>query len=283
MAATIKPNDEKNGHAISNVLILFEFAAPLPPQAFTDLRAGGALHDRLKDSLPRVVEQQQMMVKFNVGADHQMSAPPISQPGTIAGISFDRVKPNGEAAMSVNVQTNALLIVCGEYERWAKVSEEVEKYLDILTPWLLPISVSSLLLQYTDIFKVSFGAQPAKPLTDLFNRDSKYLPRGFADLNEAFHSHHGFFTTPQFGLAGKLLTNVNVNVTEIASGFDANIVTMHKYQLSNMLPFIVDGSEINPTIKPAFQYLHDQNKADFGDLLTEQAKSIIALDSIKSA
>lgn len=277
MAVTIKPFDEKRGHAISNVLIVFEFAAPLPPHAFTDLRAGGKLHDSLKADLPRVVEQQQMMVKFSVGADRQMSTPPISHPGTIAGISFDRVRPDGEAAMSVNIQTDALLIVCGVYERWAKVSEEVAKYLDILTPWLLPISVSSLALQYTDAFKVGFGTQPVGPLTDLFNQESRYLPRGFADLNDAFHSHHGFFTTPEFDLAGKLLTNININVTNIASIFDVNIVTMHKYQLSDLLPLIVNETKINPIVGSAFQYLHDQSKADFGDLLTEQAKKIIAL------
>ncbi|MDY7567500.1 TIGR04255 family protein [Pseudomonas sp. RTC3] len=279
MAAMIKPFDEEHGHAISNVLIVFEFSAPLSPHVFTDLRAGGKLHESLKADLPRVVEQQQMTFNFNVGADHQMFAPPISQPGMIGGISFDRIKPNGEAAMSVNVQANALLIICGEYERWAKVSEEVGKYLDILNPLLSPISVSSLLLQYTDIFKVSYEAGQPCPLTDLFSSQSKYLPPSFANISDSFHSHHGFFTTPDFTLNGKLLTNINVNVTEAASVFDVNIVTMHKYMLSDMLPLIAQDSEINKIIKPVFQYLHDQSKLVFGDLLTDAAKRLIKFDS----
>lgn len=279
MAATIKPFDEEHGHAISNVLIVFEFAAPLPPHAFADLRAGGKLHESLKAGLPRVVEQQQMTINFNVGADHQMLTPPIQQHGMIGGISFDRMMPNGEAAMSVNIQANTLMIICGEYERWAKVSQEVERYLDILTPWLSPISVSSLSLQYTDTFKVSFGDGQVAPLTDLFSTGSRYLPPSFASISDSFHSHHGFFTDPDFGLDGKILTNINVNVTEIASKFDVNIVTLHKYVLSEMLPLIVEGNGVNPIVKPTFQYLHDQSKLVFGDLLTEPAKRLIKLDS----
>lgn len=277
MAATIKPFDAEHGHAINNVLLVFEFATALPPHAFNELRAGGKLHESLKAKLPRVVEQQQMMVKFNVGAGQQMPAQPISQPGTIAGISFDRIRPDGEPAMSVNIQTNALMIVCGEYERWAKVSEEATKYLDILAPWLEPLSVSSLVLQYTDEFKVSFGAQSIGPLTDLFNQESKYLPSSIAELNDAFHSHHGFFTVPNINPAGRLLTNINVNVTKLASSFDINIVTMHKYQLSDTLPIILESTELNPIVKQTFQYLHDKSKADFGNLLTKDAKKIIAL------
>ncbi|AZO85931.1 hypothetical protein BOO88_25885 [Stutzerimonas stutzeri] len=280
MAATIKPYNEEHGHAISNVLIVFEFAAPLLPHAFTDLRAGGKLHESLKAEMPRVIEQQQVMFNFNTSPDHQMFAPPIPQTGMIGGISFGRIQPNGEPAISVNIQANALMIICGEYERWAKVSQEVEKYLDILNPWLSDISVSSLSLQYTDTFKVTFGDSPAGPLTDLFSTESKYLPPSFAGLSDSFHSHHGFFSAPEFELGGKILTNINVNATETASKVDVNIVTLHKYMLSEMLPLIANDKEVNPAVKPALQYLHDQSKLVFGDLLTEPVKRLIKLENI---
>lgn len=280
MAATIKPYNEEHGHAISNVLIVFEFAAPLPPHAFTDLRVGGKLHESLKADMPRVIEQQQIMINYSSSPEHQMFAPPIQQPGMIGGISFGRIQPNGEPAISVNIQANALMIICGEYERWAKVSQEVEKYLDILNPWLAAISVSSLSLQYTDTFKVIFGNSPATPLTDLFSPESKYLPPNFSNLSDSFHSHHGFFSPPQFGLGGKLLTNVNVNATETASKFDVNIITLHKYILSEMLPLIVNRDKVNPAIKPALQYLHDQSKQVVGDLLTEPVKRLIKFENV---
>lgn len=286
MAATIKPHGGK--HAISNVLFLFEFSAPLPPQAFASLLEGTQLHDQLVEELPRVSKQQQMMLNIpqGPGVEQFFGAPfpipfagPFGPAGPISGIAFDRVKPNGEPALSVNVQANALLIVCGEYVRWAGLWAEVRKYLSILTPWLGDTKFSALSLQYTDAFKVSFPRGEAQPLTELFSLGNKYLPPTFASLTDAFHSHHGYFSRPEFGLGGKLLTNVNVNVTETASVFDVQITTVHKYQLFEMFDPVVDG-QLNDQMNDVFQYLHDQNKLVVGDMLTDQVKDMISFNTV---
>ncbi|MCZ4324380.1 TIGR04255 family protein [Pseudomonas anguilliseptica] len=282
MAATIKPFDTQHGHAISNVLIIFEFATPLAPHAFADLKAGGSLHELLKEDLPRVIEKQQMMLNFAMGAERQMVAPPVSMPGVIGGISFASMRRDGEPALAVNIETGALYIDCGVYERWAKVADEVAHYLDILRPWLSSVATASLSLQYTDTFKVTFDDGQVAPLTELFNPDSRYLPSGIGQIDDAFHSHHGFFSSPNFGLDGKILTNINVNVNRVASNFDVNIVTLHKYLLSAALPFIEGSGEINTHIAPAFKYLHDESKAVFGNVITEAVKREINFDTRKS-
>lgn len=283
MAAIIKPFDEKNGHAINNVLIVFEFSAPLHPQAFERLRAGGDLHAALKDELPRFVEQQQMMLNFSVGPG-QPTPQGVSLPGVmgIGGVSFSRVRPDGEPAISINIETNALLIVCGVYERWAKISEEVQKYLAILTPWLSGIKTSSIVLQYLDKFKVTYEEQRLFPLDELLNRESIYIPSNFRSIAEAFHSHHGFFDRPKFKLPGKILVNVNLNVNAAGSSYDVDIATMHKYVLAEGMD-LVAGSSINPVIGETLQYLHDESKTVFGDLLTPHAKTLISLDSRQEA
>jgi uncharacterized protein (TIGR04255 family) len=286
MAATIKPHGGK--HAISNVLFLFEFSAPLPPHAFASLLEGTELHDQLVEKLPRVSKQQQMMLNIpqGPGVEQFFGAPfpgpfagPFGPAGPISGIAFDRVKPNGEPALSVNIQANALIIVCGEYVRWAGLWAEVKRYLSILVPWLGDTKFSALSLQYTDAFKVSFPQGEAQPLTELFCAGNKYLPPTFTSLTDAFHSHHGYFSRPEFGLGGKLLTNVNVNVTETASVFDVQITTVHKYQLFEMFSPVARG-ELNDQMNDVFQYLHDQNKLVVGDMLTDQVKDMISFNTV---
>lgn len=287
MAATIKPYGGK--HAISNVLFFFEFSTPLPPHAFMDLLEGTPLHEQLVEKLPRVSKQQQMMLNLaqGHGVDQQFFGGPFGGPfgtpfapsGLISGIAFDRVKPNGEPALSVNIQANALIIACGEYERWAGLWAEVRKYLSILTPWLGETKFSALSLQYTDAFKVSFPRGEAQSLTELFKPGTAYLPPTFTLLVDAFHSHHGYFSQPTFGLGGKLLTNVNVNVTETASVFDVQVTTAHKYQLFEMFSPVISGA-LNDQMNDVFQYLHDQNKVVVGDMLTDQVKDMISFNAV---
>lgn len=283
MAAIIKPFDERNGHAINNVLIVFEFASPLSPHAFERLRVGGDLHAALKNELPRFVEQQQMMLNFAVGPGQPLPQG-FSVPNGmgIGGVSFSRVRPDGEPAISVNIETNALLIICGEYERWAKVAEEVHKYLEILTPWLSGVRISSAVLQYLDKFRVDFEEQRLLPLDSLFNPGSRYIPPNFLNISDAFHSHHGFFSHPDFKLPGKVLVNVNINVNAAAATYDVNIATMHKYNLASDIGF-VEQEQINPVLRETLQYLHDESKSVFGDLLTSQARGLISLDSRQEA
>lgn len=281
MAANIKPLGGK--HAISNVLFVFEFSAPVPPHAFADLLEGTPLHDQLIVELPRVSKQQQLLMNFPQNPENQFFGNPFSQPfsppGLISGIAFDRVKPNGEPALSVNIQANMLMIICGEYERWAGLWSEVKKYLTILAPWLGDEKFSALSLQYTDAFKVNFPRGIAEPLTELFDSSTHFLPPTFTSLKDAFHSHHGYFTQPDYDLSGKLLTNVNVNVTETASIFDVQITTAHKYHLFEMFsPVMADGS-LNPKMSDVFQYLHDENKVVVGNMLSEQVKEMISFNS----
>jgi hypothetical protein len=46
-----------------------------------------------------------------------------------------------------------------------------------------------------------------------------------------------------------------------------------------MLPMIANDNEVNPVVKPALQYLHDQSKLVFGDLLTDPVKRLITFDN----
>lgn len=281
MSAIIKPYGDQ--HAINNVLFVFEFAFPVPPHAFVDLRANGPYHRKFRESgLPRASEHQQLMLNISPGADGSAVPPQfLNQPGFISGATFDRIRPDGEPEFSINIQANALVIVCGEYVRWAGLWKKVIEYLSILAPWLNSIGAefSALCLQYVDTFYVSFSDGKKAPLTELFNAESEYLPKNFSQLSHAFHSHHGFFSFPPEKESGRLLTNINVNVSESVESFDVNIVCNHKLELSENKKFVDEYMTTNKVAATVFQFLHDQNKEVIGDLLTESVKNRISFDS----
>jgi uncharacterized protein (TIGR04255 family) len=273
MSAKIKPFSDK--HAIKSVLFILEFATPLQPSAFTDLRVGGKLHEQLKAELPRVAEQQQMTINLAAGVDQTFFAPPAAQPSAISGIAFDKLLPNGDAELGLNIQSQALFIVCGKYVRWDDVWAQTKNYLQLLSGWMNDhVKISGMALQYIDAFTVSFPRGEKGPLTDLFSSATKYIPSNINELTDAFHSHHGFFSKPDVDIPARLLTNINVNVVEVAFSYDVQIQTLHKLELEDVISAVDDGE----VVERAFRFLHADNKSVVGDLLSGPVKEQISFD-----
>lgn len=277
MTAIIQPCGKS--HAISNVVFVFEFAEVVAPHDFVELRPNGTYHEKLIDKLPRFAEQQQIM--FNFGPDQNVFAPPVSQPSIVAGVTFETLLPNGTPKFAINIQTNNLIFSCGQYTRWKDIWQEAIDHITLLSEWLKEIKISAVTLQYTDSFKVKFKNGERLPLTDLFCEESSYLPSNFKNINHAFHSHHGFFEDPAYELPGRLLNNINVNVTETSGTFDANIICSHKFnfvQLENL----IEEDKLAAYISPCFNYLHDVNKTVVGNLLTDNVKTMINFNAGRS-
>lgn len=278
MTAIIQPFDDN--HAISDVVFSFEFAEAVAAHDFVELRANGSLHKALKQKLPRFNEQQQ--ITFNFGPEQHFFAAPVTPPGIISGVVFDKVKPDGDPEFAINIQANSIVIVCGKYTRWAGIWAQVEEYLGILSTWLKDIKLSAVSLQYTDFFRVNFKNGERLPLSDLFSENSIYIPANFKNITQAFHSHHGFFLDPEYEIPGKLLTNVNINVIESSGTFDTNIICSHKYHFFTPTDAAEQSDQSNDSLGRCFKYLHDVNKEVVGDLLTENVKGMINFNDSRS-
>jgi uncharacterized protein (TIGR04255 family) len=275
MKAKIVPFNEERGHAVRNVLFVVEYVAPLPLHAFAEFQPGSALHSALKKVLPKFGEQQQLIVNFP--GDSNFINQSFPQPGLLNGVTFEKIKPDGEAELGLNIQGNNLFIVCGDYTRWLDVVARVNSVIGIISAWLNQyVVISNFTLQYIDEFKVSFDDNIFRPLTDLFVTDAPYLVTNFKNLQQEFHSHHGFFSDPDFEIAGRLLTNVNVNVSAVKNYQNVQIQTTHKYQSFAHLKLVEQTGELTQLMSRAYEYLHQENKKVLGSMLTDEVKNLIS-------
>lgn len=274
MPAKIIPFSDQ--HAIRNVLFVIEFSRPVTAVELSELKPGMPLHDALKGALPKVTEQQQVVINLGPGVP---GFPNAAVPQELGGISFERMLPNGEPEIGLNIQAGSLSLICGKYSRWAEVLGKVEEILNLVSGWLgkHKVQASSFVLQYLDEFKVFFEGGQYGPLAELFKTTSPYITSNFANLDGAFHSHHGFFSSPDYEIPGRLLTNINVNVAELAGFLNAQVQTTHKYIAHEHIK-IAGEDGFSQTLKDAYEYLHQDNKKIMRSLLTEPVKAMISFD-----
>lgn len=279
MTATIVPYNDQIGNAIRNVLFIFTFGTPLSASAVMELQKGDA-HDDLKRLLPKIGYQKSQKMTIVEGKS-------LSTEETLVGCKFERFNELGEIALGLSVETSKISVVCGEYTRWDAVRSTVGEVLQKLADWLTKhdARISTFTLQYLDEFKVVFEEGARRTLVDLFVVDSPYLVRNFAELEQEFHSHHGFFTKPELQIEGRLLNNVNIGVN-CSLDRESSIVqiqTIHRYDADAVLELVDRDEGLSPLLTDAFEYLHQENKRILRALLTDSVKELIKLDSGRTA
>lgn len=279
MSAKIVPYNEDRGNAIRNVLFIFEFVEPVPPQAITDFEPGGAMHAPLKAMLPKYAPQQQVVMTF--GPNMAVGTQQFQMPTHITSCTFERFDRKGDVALGLNIQQNLLTIACGDYTRWEQVHGQAVEILGILSPWLQANAVrtSSFTLQYHDEFNVSFDDGSDRSLVELLDPESPYVARNFANVQDEFHSHHGFFKKPECQIAGRLLNNINVNANLSGADTVVQIQCVHKYNAQAPISIIDRNGAFSSELGVAFEYLHQENKQIVGALLTAPVKTQIKFDS----
>ncbi|MDH0619159.1 TIGR04255 family protein [Pseudomonas fulva] len=275
MTATIVPYNDQIGNAIRNVLFIFTFGTPLPVSAVMEL-SKGSIHDDLKALLPKVAQQKSQKMTIVEGKS-------LATEEKLVGCKFERFNERGEISLGLSVEPSKISIVCGEYTRWEAVRTSISEVLQKLSAWLITheVRTSAFTLQYLDEFRVYFAENDKRTLVDLFALDSPYLVRNFSELEHEFHSHHGFFTQPDFGIQGRLLNNVNigVNCSPDRESSIVQIQTIHRYDASAVLEIVSQDGDLSPLLVGAYEYMHQENKKVMRTLLTEQAQQIIKLDS----
>lgn len=279
MTTKIVPYNEDRGNAIRSVLFIFEFVEPLPAPAMADFELGGAMHVPLKEKLPKFAPQQQMVMTF--GPNMVVGTQQFQMPAHMTACSFERFDRKGDVALGLNIQPNLLTIVCGDYTRWDQVHGQAVEILNILSPWLQQnaIRTNSFTLQYLDEFNVTFGSESDRCLVELLEPESPYIARNFASVQEEFHSHHGYFKTPDCKIAGRLLNNINVNANRSGADTVVQIQCVHKYNAASPISIIDHDGTFSKELGTGFEYLHQENKQIVGALLTGPVKAQIKFDS----
>ncbi|WP_089729472.1 TIGR04255 family protein [Candidatus Thiosymbion oneisti] len=261
-------------HAIKTVSFALEWRDPLQEDILTLLMA---LHPRVRDKLPRVLKQEEILFNVVVGpVEPERQAPAKPR---LAGVMFDALQPNGQQAWALVVRKNFLVVSCHIYTRWNDIWREA---LELLTPFV-PIlakerGISAIGLQYIDQFRVT-GACDQFRASHLLREGSRFVPAHVFELEGLWNSHHGFFKQLAAPTAHRRLDNVNVDVVDVNNECLIQITTAHRALLDS--PATDESSLLEPADGSRLHHhmveLHKANKKLLGELLNDTVCERIGL------
>jgi uncharacterized protein (TIGR04255 family) len=252
-------------HAIKTVSFALEWQQPLQDDLLLLLKA---LHSKVRDQLPRVVQRQEIAFQIVVSpASPVPEAPPEPR---LAGLSFEALQPNGEPEWSLAIERHFLAVNCHVYSRWQEIWPKAK---DLLSPFVPVLArecgITVIGLQYIDQFRVVDMSEPFR-VTDLFREDSPFLPRQVFTLDDLWHSHHGYFQTMTEPTAHRQLNHINIDVVSTSEERLIQMTTAHRTLLDQpatdgaMLLDDADGGVLHHHMVA----LHQVNKRHLCQLLT---------------
>lgn len=253
-------------HAIKTVSFGLEWQEPLQEDLLILLRA---LHLKVRDRLPRVIQHQEIGFQIVVSP-----APPVQETPPkprLSGLSFEALQPNGEPGWSLAIQRNFLAVTCHVYSRWNDIWPLAK---DLLLPFVPVLArecgISVIGLQYVDQFR-AIGASERFRAADLFRDGSQFLPKHVFELDDLWHSHHGFFQAMTAPTAHRRLNNIDVDVVNANEERLIQITTAHRALLDQpatdgaALLVDKDGGELHHHMVE----LHQVNKQLLRQLLND--------------
>lgn len=272
MNPALRPYGEK--HAIRNMAFAVEFERPLDS---SQIKKALSCHKILKDELPRKLERRAVTV--NLDPELLAGAQSISGSPDLGGFTFDSLLPDGRARWSLTVAFKHLAVSCSEYTRWVEVWEKARRYIQHILPILLEERrVNAFGLQYVDEFL--WESEEQFQAVFLFRDTSRYLVQNVFDLNNLWHSHHGYFMDSDVPAPHRQHNVVNV---DLLPGEDvplrARIGTTHKciFDPSNDIKALLGDEQSNGLISTHMDNMRQANKDILIDLLVENVAQRISL------
>ncbi len=261
-------------HAIVEVVFGFQLSRPWRPSEIEKLAQN---HDRWKEALPRLARHE--VQQFMIGEGVPQA---ISLPGG-PGISFERIKPNGDLAWRLRCEGSSIFVNCLEYTRWqeawATASAQMRAVLEVVGAE--KVSVAGTLLQYIDVF--DWLADPkGYDISELLDLESDYVPRAARNYGLAWHLHQGWFEPVIEPVAGRILHKAHFDAlpkdeaghptvrldTLLRSDFDGPISAQ---------TFFDEGS----ALEGMFIDMHNRNKRLLSSFLTKAICEKIGLEEKK--
>lgn len=210
-------------HAIKTVSFGLEWQEPLQEDLLILLRA---LHVKVRSQLPRLTQHEEIGLRIIVSpAPPVQEAPPRPQ---LAGVTFDALQPNGDPAWSLVIQRNFLAVNCHLYTRWKDIWATARGLLLPFVPVLArECGIAVIGLQYVDQFRAVGPAEQFRA-GQVLREGSRFLPPGVFELDDLWHSHHGFFQNLAEPSAHRRLNTIDVDVVGADHERLIQITTAHR-------------------------------------------------------
>ena len=261
-------------HAIVEAVFGFQMSRHWHPAEIEKLIQN---HDRWRDSLPRLARHEIQQVMIGEGAPQAVPLPS----GT--GVSFERIKPDGELAWRLRCEGNIVFVNCLEYTRWQEVWATVTGYIRNVLEVVgaEKVSVASAHLQYIDVF--DWTADPNDyDISQLLDLTSDFVPRVVEKYGLAWHLHQGWFESRSEPVPGRVPHQAHFNAlpkneTERPTvKLDTLLRTDFKASVSAQ-----DFFEDYSTLDAMFTDMHDSNKELLSKFLTCAIRKKIGLEETK--
>ena len=258
-------------HAIVEVVFGFQLSRPWHEAEIKELTQN---HDRWKNDLPRLAQHEMQQIIVGDGAPQA-----ITLPGA-PGISFERIKPNGDLAWRLQCQGNSLSVNCLEYTRWKDAWAMASGYMRTAfkTAGAENMSIEGVLLQYIDVF--DWTADPKEyDVFQILDVDSEYVPKVAGGYGLAWHLYQGSFIPVSHPMHGRVLQKVHFDaLPEDETGkptikLDILLRSDFENRVSAQAFF-----EEAPLLEGVFVDLHARHKKLLQNLLTKTVCKHIGLE-----
>lgn len=263
---TFKPATEKHAiiEAVFGLLYARQFTAK-------EIEATVAAHEKQWPELPRLNRTQILQVQMGVGPVPDQAVPPL-----VAGVSFDRVQPDGKPGWRLLFDETRTIVNCLDYDSWSNVWPRAWDYLEKASDALQSRNnpLVGAFLQYVDVFE--WRGDPKDYSVDkLLSRESPYVPASVFQSGPLWHLHQGRYIEDGSPVKGRLLQRIHLDAGMARQNSFVKIDSFLSLDFSE--PMTITGAlkEKKDKIGPIFEFLHDMDKRILRDYLTpELAKDI---------
>lgn len=253
----ILPCNDKN--SIDKVAFILTFLEPINDSMINQAINLHQTNRKIFDELPRM--QLQNTLTLQVGEQVQFTP---NSPLALGGVIFDKVLPDGKSEWFINISNGSIIIGNGKYTRWDNIWEQAKNYILAFSSIFQGLTLASVSIEYVDIFTINTptGNQWKN---ELFNQNSKLLPKSIWELDDFWHVHQGHFINKTY----KILNNINVNYSREDFGQQYKVVlsTQHRAILNSPITLSEDDTLVKE-VEIYMQANHLLNKEVLCDLLS---------------
>lgn len=259
-----------SNHALKIVIFTVLLDRPVDPET---LKAIDALYPTLREMLPRRLATQGVMFQF--GGPSLGGMPP----SPMTGLTFDRLLANGDVARGLRIEGQTIQVLISDYQRWSVTWPEVKSLLaPVLSICLNTHMASGIGAQYVDQF---FGPPgEAFPSGEALDPNSDLISPSIFKRGLPWHQHLGWFDDLSEPFPHRLLTQVNIDVTQPVVEAEETMMQvslLHQANLEAPMSSELLAGAVSP-LEMFFRAIHHLSKATFASMLASEMRSRIGLD-----
>lgn len=261
----VEPCNSNN--AIKVVAFAIDFAHEVGEQYIKDAINLYNQDADLNKELPHVQPQESIHIDITNGIQAQKQ--------TLGAVVFENFSELNEPIWSIIIRRNGIAVTCRSYSRWDTIWPQAKEYLSkMLTLFVDKVQIGSITLEYVDEFLIQDISSDWKK--DLFNNTTRFLTTNVFDVEDFWHSYHGYFSKSTNDHIVKVLNTINIEYIEEEPKSLHKIIirTQHRSLTENI---IIDAQFLDTIFSKAIDDSHQANKEIFVNLLSADMQKRITL------